>query len=318
MNTSNLLYNSTKSNKTFFNCFSSKTTSYTFRTTRGLLSLHFISYHWLSILFWIPWQSTSINIAVKHHKKQSMRVLLIISICDILHGAIGYTAHIGVMLAAEQLNCTYRRIILFFPSIFIYQSSFLVMFIALDRFLHVMFLTRYSTVVTSLKFNFLLTFFVTVALIQAAINTFGPAFLGYAGGARYTAPTNAIFTLITLILYIISIKKLKLVRRKSGQISSQVSNMTKLASAFLLLITICYTPAILFQFLIPILRRKLDKTTFIVTMHATILISICNSSGNAIVYLSMNPKAKRKFKELFTRMVKKSNHVQQNYQDTRV
>ena len=249
-----------------------------------------------------------INFATGHYKKQSMRMVLIISICDIFHGLIGYSAQVVYILTAEHLDCTSRRIILLFAHIFLNLSTYLVMFIALDRFLHVMLLSRYKPVIRPCFYHILLSLYILPSMFQAVVVTFGPVFFGDSSGS-YAAPTNIIFVLVTFFVYISSIIKLHIHKKNSRRISTTILNMTKLATAFLILVTICYIPIVVFLPLSKLIQKHVGKVISIIIMHGCILLAIVNSSGNALVYIFLNSKAKRKFREIIFIIFKKEGHL---------
>ncbi|XP_066927289.1 melanocortin receptor 5-like [Clytia hemisphaerica] len=242
--------------------------------------------------------SSFVNVLTGHYKKRSLRMVFIISVCDILQAVIASITQIIFILYIEHLACSQRRMLLLFPHIFIYQSCYLVMFMALDRFLHVMLLSRYTTIITATRHNLLFAVYVFFALYSAVITTFGPALFGQNGGARYSTPANLLFIGSAFVLYILSIIKLRSHRKRSKRISASTTSMTKLASAFLILVTICYAPIILFLPVMKPFERKFGKSSSILLMYALLLLSNLNSTGNALVYMTTNGRARRKLKEV--------------------
>ena len=103
--------------------------------------------------------SIYINIVTGQWKNQSMRVILFISISDILYGAIGYTAQVLHIVILNELDCQQRRVLILSPHLFIHFSIYGVFFLGLDRFLHVMLLSRYKDIIKPARFNALLVFF---------------------------------------------------------------------------------------------------------------------------------------------------------------
>ncbi|XP_066918677.1 uncharacterized protein [Clytia hemisphaerica] len=249
-----------------------------------------------------------INFATGHYKKQSMRMILIVSICDILHGFIGYSAQVVYILTVEHLDCTSRRVILLFAHIFLNLSTYLVMFIALDRFLHVILLARYKSAIPPSLYYFLLSLYILPSMFQAVVVTFGPVFFSDSSG-MYAAPTNIIFVLVTFIVYTLSIVKLHVHKKNSRRISSNILNMTNLATAFLILVTICYTPIVVFLPLSKLVQKHFGKAISIIIMHGCILLAIINSSGNALAYIFLNNKAKKKVRELISLILKRNGHL---------
>ena len=109
--------------------------------------------------------SIYVNVTTNHWKNQSMRMVLYISVIDILNGVIAYGAHVVYILIPDQLDCQQRRSLLLSSHLFYMISLYIIMFVAFDRFLHVWFLSHYKDAVTPAKFNSVLAFYLLAIFI---------------------------------------------------------------------------------------------------------------------------------------------------------
>jgi len=235
--------------------------------------------------------SAYMNIKMKHYKIQSMRLVLYISVADIFYALLGYTAQIIHILIPEKLQCSHRRLLLFLPHLFINFTMYVTLFIGLDRFFHIIFLERYRTIITKFRFNIMLSVYVLISVVQVSIITFGPVLFGKAGGARYSSPISSIFIVGTLIIYVLSIIKLRTHNNTSRRMV-KTRNLAKLASVFLTVLTLSYLPIIGFTVFINSIRQLLGPGITIVLYHGLFLVSITNSSVNAIAYMKLNGRAR--------------------------
>ena len=251
--------------------------------------------------------SIYVNITTNHWKNQSMRMILYISVNDILYAVIGLTAHVVHILIPEQLDCQQRRFLLLFPHLFITLCFYTIVFVALDRFLHVMLLERYRIHVTSAKFNSILAFYLLVAVEQCVIANFGPIFFGENGGALYSASVNLLFITGTISINIASIIKLNIYAKTSRTVGSKTANLDKLATAFLISITVTYLPLLIFTAILKMFKEEMGTGNAIFLFHSLLLLSNLNSSLNAFAYLKLNRKARRKVNSLILNRVQRIN-----------
>ena len=82
--------------------------------------------------------SIYVNVNTDHWKNQSMRMVLYISVVDILLVIFGNIPHTIHILIPNQLNFQQRAFLMFLPPLFVHLSLYAVIFLAVDRFLHVM------------------------------------------------------------------------------------------------------------------------------------------------------------------------------------
>ena len=240
-----------------------------------------------------------VNITCGQWKQQSMFVVLLISVSDILNGIVGSTAQVVHILIPDKLDCSQRRVLVLLPHTFSYFSTYCVLFLGLDRFLHVILMSRYKDVIKRARLNAIMAIYLVVGIGQAIITTYGPKFFGKAGGARYSAPVNNIFIGGTVICYLVSIVKLKLYAKSSRTVSSSTLNISKLASVFLIIITVTYSPIILSTVFSSRIQATLGIANTNILAHSLLLLSKTNSSLNAVAYMRLNSKARRRVNAMF-------------------
>ena len=248
-----------------------------------------------------------INVVTNQWKNQSMRAILFISINDILNGVLGYTAHVIHIMIPNQLDCRRRRYIVLFPHLFIHISLYLIMFLALDRFLHVMLLSRYKDFIKPIRFYLCMAFYLAVAVMQTVITTFGPNFFGENGGASYSAPVNSLFISVTIAIYIASILKLRIYTKSSRDVSARTLSLSRLASAFLVILAVTYTPIILYTGLLKKVKIVIGSANANIVLHSLLILANTNSSFNAIAYLKLNSKARRQVNAILQKVVSSYN-----------
>ena len=235
-----------------------------------------------------------VNVITNQWKNQSMKVVLFISTSDVLSAVFGNASHITLISILNELDCPKRRFLILVPHLFSYFSTYSVLFLGLDRFLHVMLLDRYNNVIGKIRFYFLFQIYLVVGLEQAILTTFGPSYFGENGGASYSAPVNSLFISITIAIYIASIIKLRIYTKNSTVVSAKTSSLSRLASAFLTIITITYSPLILSTVFANKITETLGDANTNIMAHSLLLWAKCNSCLNAIAYLRLNTKARRR------------------------
>ena len=182
-----------------------------------------------------------------------------------------------------------------------------VMFVALDRFLHVMLLGRYRTHVTPARFNSILAFYLLVAVGQGIISNFGPKYFGENGGALYSAPVNLLFITGTITINIASIIKLKIYAKTSRNVGSKTTNLDKLATAFFIVITVTYLPLLIFTAILKMYKEEMGAGNAVFILLSLLLFSNLNSSLNVLVYFKLNRKARRKVDSVILNIVQRVN-----------
>ena len=307
----NITNNSTTSNSTtgqfandsnFLNCFSIyDDVVYVSNMNRAIIVILYFVIFIINII--TNGFSIYVNIITGHWKNQSMRIILYISISDILNGVLGNAAHVVHILIPNQLDCQQRRFLILIPHMFSYFSTYSVFFLGLDRFLHVMLLSRYKAIIKPARFNSLMVFYLLVGIWQAIITTFGPKFFGESGGARYSAPINNLFIIVTVVSYVACIIKLRLYAKTSRVVSANTLSLNKLATAFLIIITVTHTPVILSTVIANAIKRSMGNANTNILAHCLLLLAKTNSSLNAIAYLRLNAKARRRVNAIIQKII---------------
>ena len=290
----------TKDNVSYLNCFSIfDDIVYVSVKDRGIILFFYFIVTIINVI--TNGLCIFINVVTGHWKNQSMRIILYVSISDILNAILGNGSHILLILIPNRLDCQMRRFLIFVPHIFSYFSSYSVLFLGLDRFLHVMLLSRYKRIIKPVRFNCLMTIYLTIGLCQAFLTTYGPKLFGKGSGARYSAPVNNLFVFATVVTYIASIIKLKIYSKTSRTVSTSTMNINKLTTAFLTIITITYSPIILSSIFADRLTNRFGAANTNILAHSLLLWAKCNSGLNAIAYLRLNGRARNRVNAIIQR-----------------
>ena len=232
-----------------------------------------------------------------------MRTILYISFLDILYGAFGNAAQVVHIVIPKQLDCQQRNLLLLFSHLFIGMSLYALMFAALDRFLHVMLLNRYKGVITPAKYHSILTIYLFVAVGKAVVVHFVEL-----STAKYFSRVSILFVAGTISIYIVSIVKLKIYQKVSTIVSANIRNLNILVTAFLAIITLTYTPVLVYTLFLDNIVKLIGAGNTTILHHSLLMFSGLSSSLNAFAYLKLNVKARRKISSMIHNHVKVVNN----------
>ena len=94
----------------------------------------------------------------RQHNRTSTKFVRVLAFADLLIGIIYQPLVAAVISAYASINCTFELTVQFFGYVIMQYSAFMVSIVALDRYIHMKYLNRYSTLMTPSRANKLLLF----------------------------------------------------------------------------------------------------------------------------------------------------------------
>ena len=137
------------------------------------------------------------------------------------------------------------RIILISGSVLSNQSLLCwVCLIAMDRMLRTIFLQNYATKFNPLRYKITVCIFLAISVLQTGAWIFGA--LGEPGlGAKLISPLVILSFIAIVVFYFVSIKRIgDNVQNRNG-VSTDTTSLTKMASIYVTLFIVVFTPAII-------------------------------------------------------------------------
>ena len=233
------------------------------------------------------------------------KVILILSVSDLLTGAVAQNLFLLVLYSPScSINLVTRTISTFSTNFSGYTTAVL----GVDRFVRIKYFTKVKTLLTS---RFILAL-ISVAFLSALFNAAGTP-LGlllmkeilFASIALVLAVT---VTIIVTFLQVLVIRTSNAVSNQSTIDASQAVNkkINKLSMRIMLALIFFTTPFLIVSVMkgfIQDLVSKNLKSGLEFTFGFTVILMYMNSLVNAILFLSMNGKARQ-----FLRVLKKRNN----------
>ena len=135
---------------------------------------------------------------------QSIRLIRNLNSIDCVNSLIN-SLHLIAIGDPYHTRCEFFYTMAFLRNWIIYNSTFTVVVVAIDRFIHVKYLNDYGRVLTSFRFNILLVLYIFCVLLQSCLHSFVNVLKGPFNAAFYVMPLNySIFT-VTVVIYVWSI-----------------------------------------------------------------------------------------------------------------
>ena len=171
-------------------------------------------------------------VKTREWRNQSTRLVLIVSTIDIGNSLITNTWLTIYIIINKFIDCQVKILMNAFCHIFIYGSSYMFSVIALDWFLRIVFLQDYQTKFNKRRYIITIVGYAILVFIQSLLTWIAPTFLGPKSISKVTVPLNSIVFISAIILYVLSIWKLRGIAQNS--ISVENSSLIKMASFYLI------------------------------------------------------------------------------------
>lgn len=244
-----------------------------------------------------------IMIITRQLQNTSLLLIFILCISDLCLGLITQPLF-SVMIAdyADRSYCDFETIVQFFAIFFTHTSAYSIAFIGFDRFCRMKYLTRYSDIMKKWVTVSIFTLIPTLSLFQATLYVLGTQLEFLEKAKKVTVGIDGLIALSVFVTYLLTVR----IVRRHQQEASNVDMMqtadrivTAVAARILLAVVIFYLPYIVVAAMYSNMSAKLDeprrkKLSF--ALFITFLLTYCNSIANAAIFLSLNPKARKKMK----------------------
>ena len=228
-------------------------------------------------------------------ENQSTFLIMVLSINEAIASLFNNTVYIIFLWCFQQLDFKVGLMLKTTSHLFSYTSSMLVCAIGFDRFIRVIYISRYRTVFTASKYRFFLAVTFGLAAIQTALNLIGPLYYGEGYGGILTAPINSLMVVLTLVIYFICICLLKSYSRENRAISVESRSLIKMAVIYMALFGIFYIPPVVYTICYRIVFIRYQVSDRLVGIF-TCIVFLCmnlNAIVNAFVFLVINKKARK-------------------------
>ena len=196
-------------------------------------------------------------IITKQYKNQSTRLILLLSIYDVIRASVTNSFVWIFVTWKEYFSCPVKKTMTFFSYFWIYSGAYLYTVIALDRYLRIKAAHNYLIVYSSSRYWKSVFLSSGFSLLQSLIVCFGPSFFKIQFLSFLLIPNNLIMMLLTITFYVASIRLLRTISEQN-LISTDSRRYTTMASIYLLIYFSFYFPVILSQIFAKLLFSDSD------------------------------------------------------------
>ena len=136
------------------------------------------------------------------------------------------------LLHPYQSSCLYYHILNFAFFIGVYNSFFIIVVVALDRFLHITYLQNYSSVFTATRFKLSIAATLLLALYQGSATVISLMINGPDAGAKYTFHLNVVIAASIIFFYTASLVLLRRRNRFIANVSFTQRRILRITSTY--------------------------------------------------------------------------------------
>ena len=242
----------------------------------------------------------------KFIRNTSLLLLFFLSVSDICLALITQTLFtILIGQYSDQSYCTFEIIVQFFAIFLTHTSGYTVACIGFDRYARMRYLNRYSTVVTRRRVFTALSLICALSFFQAMLYVIGTKYDVFEKTKKLAVGIDFIMALTVIGIYLLTIKVVRDYRMNSTNrdlLSNVDRTITRLASKILFTILVFYGAYIVISIFYFLMHKKFEnnrKSWLNFALHFGYVLTYCNSFVNAVLFLTMNKKAKSKILEFF-------------------
>ena len=234
-------------------------------------------------------------------KTISFQFITIMSLSDLSIGTIGIVCLTLILTEQYREYCWLRLATLAALNTFIYFSAFMVFLIALDRYLHMKYLERYSSKFTK-KRGYLLVIISFLSAFLIGLNYIRP----------YSQKAYNIFQLMIIlmaILYLISVillyrRALHILRVKGHQVTRSIISQNRALGKAAKRVSICFTiliGTIIFYHILDSINKRvatIDSDILITYFWFAYITFLGNGFCSSIIFISHNIKIQKLLKRM--------------------
>ena len=244
--------------------------------------------------------------ATKQVKNVSFKLIQHLSISDCCLAIITQPL-LAIMLSnyADRSYCKFETVVQFFAILFTHTSGYTIAVIGYDRYARMKYLNRYSEFVTNNRMKVTLFLVWLLSLLQALVYVFGTQLQFFDKGKKVIVAIDAVVALLVVSLYIMTIRVVRS-HRNNAQNRELLKNVdksvTSLATKILISIIVFYISYVIISFTHSTLIKKSEgqkKQWLEFSLFIGYILTYCNSSVNALIFLSLNKPAQKRLRQLF-------------------
>ena len=242
----------------------------------------------------------------KFLRNTSLLLLFFLSVSDICLALITQT-FFAILIGrySGQSYCTFEIIVQFFAIFLTHTSAYTVACIGFDRYARMRYLNRYSTVVTRKRVFIAFSVICSLSFFQAMLYVIGTKYDVFEKTKKVAVGIDFLMAFTVIGIYLLTIKVVRDYRMNSQNrdlLSNVDRTITRLASKILFTILIFYGAYIVISIFYFLMHKKFEnskKSWLNFALHFGYILTYCNSFVNAVLFLTMNKKAKSKILEFF-------------------
>jgi len=246
----------------------------------------------------------------KQTATSSMKLIFLLSVSDCFLACFSQTLF-AVMLTTDrqqQNSCQIEMAAQFFAILFTHTSVYIIVLIAFDRYAHLKFLTKYTTVVTPHRLQKSVWLVATLAVLQASAYVMGTHYGMFNTVKRVLIFIDILILCTAIVFTLLAVKAVREHRRQAQNqsILNEVNRtVSRLAAKILLTILGFYSVYIVIA---SVHAAKKQSTTGAIRgwlefgLFFGYLLAYANSLANAIIFFDVNRKARHAVIQRFCRL----------------
>ena len=240
-------------------------------------------------------------VAVKQLANMSMRLILFLSISDWCLGVFGIPLFIVLLSTfSDNRECNFDSAVEFFVILFAHISAYIIGLIGYDRYFRMKYLNRYSEVIKDWKVYVALLITMFLSFAHALIQIIGIHHNFYKQITMVGIVIDLALVAFMLLPYALTVRVVKKHRQHAHNrhLLSKVDHIiTSTAYRIVVAIIILYIPYITFTIIrgyLPVHSPLRRKQWFQFGLFTSYGLALANSFVNAIIFISINTKCRRK------------------------
>ena len=236
---------------------------------------------------------------------------------DLLIGFVYQPLVAAVISGYASRNCTFELTVQFLGYVIIQYSTFMVSIVALDRYIHMKYLNRYSALMTPNRANKLLLFNVFLSLLTATLSVVASA---YGGFFYFNTTSFAVHGMCTTVPHMIYFKTLRATEKQVSQVRKSFNQRDQeenidmkdkpkqdirfaaTIKIILVCLVICWSPYFIVVLVWSYYRHLLhsNKQKILDTLiWFSFILFYSNSAMNAIIFIHRNRKIRKLLRSYF-------------------
>lgn len=206
---------------------------------------------------------------------QSTHLSFVICIIDIFHAIFGLTSTSLITFFVSYASCRVMLVLELVQDFFLAAPSTIIVLVTLDRYLHIRYLSNYSSTFTTNRYRISLALVFVVILLQAGAGNVTIIHSSIVKGKLVVINTSLVLLLISCVLYLVSHFHLRKLQKRGTMLSDHNKNITRIASLHLIIIVIFKVLPLLSMVLVKILEKhtEVQELNFLVCAYINLFLS---------------------------------------------